>query len=97
MALRILATLMCCIRFVAEAIFGGWRRAPSGEDLDRPSLKLILAATFFGTFGAIFIGYAKFGRIEMGSNFVQPLGVLLLLGWIAIRLASIFTLKSISR
>ena len=93
MTLRLLATILFALTFVAEKILLWGRKHKSERDWDKSSLAVFDISGVLSVPLGILLGFTDTGRIDRASLLISLAGIVLLLLGTALRWAAIFTLK----
>jgi len=91
--LRLLATILFALTFVAEKILLWGRKHKSERDWDKSSLAVFDISGVLSVPLGILLGFTDTGRIDRASLLISLAGIVLLLLGTALRWAAIFTLK----
>lgn len=93
MTLRLLATILFALTFVAEKILLWGRKKKSERDWDKSSLAVFDVSGVLSVPLGIILGFTDTGRIHKGYFLVSLFGIVLLLAGTGLRWAAILTLK----
>jgi protein-S-isoprenylcysteine O-methyltransferase Ste14 len=91
MTIRILATIIRALWFVAEKTHALRHKEKSVGDWDKSSLTIWMAADLTIPLGVI-IGFTEIGRIQTQANLLGLCGIALMLAGICVRWVAIYTL-----